>query len=62
MKVDGAATDAELLVALESLGKRAEVVAHTRSTTAQPPPSSSPTYLKLQLFFRLLGRKIHCCS
>eukprot|EP00966_Prymnesium_polylepis_P244764 5661705-Prymnesium_polylepis.1 len=61
VKVDGAATDVELLNALERLGKRAEVVTHTRGIAAPAPPSS-PTYLKMQLFMRLLGRKVNCCS
>ena len=47
--------------ALERLGKRAEVVTHTRGISA-PPPASSPAYLKMQLFVRLLGRKVNCCS
>mmetsp|Transcript_21356 Transcript_21356/g.48085 ORF Transcript_21356/g.48085 Transcript_21356/m.48085 type:complete len:106 (-) Transcript_21356:598-915(-) len=61
VKVDGAATDQELLAALQQLGKRAEVVTHTRGMS-QPPPPSSPSYLKMQLFMRLLGRKVNCCS
>ena len=61
VKVDGAVSDHELLAALEALGKRAEVVTHTRGISAPPPPSS-PAYLKLQLFVRLLGRKVNCCS
>jgi len=61
VKVDGAATDRELLDALERLGKRAEVVTHTRGVTT-PAPASSPTVLKMQLFVRLLGRKVNCCA
>ncbi|KAL1529196.1 hypothetical protein AB1Y20_000154 [Prymnesium parvum] len=61
VKVDGAATDVELLAALNSLGKTAHVITHTRGVAAPPPPSS-PTYLKMQLFMRLLGRKVNCCT
>ena len=62
VKVDGAATDVELLAALERLGKRAEVITHTRGISTAAAPPSSPTFLKMQLFMRLLGRKVNCCS
>jgi len=63
VRVDGAATDAELLRALRALGKEVVVVTHTRSTTASPRayPSSSAG-LKVSLFLKLLRRNANCCS
>ena len=36
MRVDGAASDVELLATMEALGKRAAVVTHTRGVKAPP--------------------------
>ena len=60
VRVDGAATDRELLTAMAGIGKQAVVVTHTRGVAA-PPPSSSGM-LKMQLFMRLLGKQVNCCS
>lgn len=51
----------ELVVALEQIERRAAVVTHTRGVNAPPPPSS-PGFLKMKLFMRLLGRQVNCCS
>ena len=56
VRVDGAASDVELLATMEALGKRAAVVTHTRGVKA--PPSSSSTAVKMQLFMKLLGRQV----
>ena len=60
VRVDGAASDVELLATMEALGKRAAVVTHTRGV--KPPASSSSDMVKVQLFMKLLGRQAGCCS
>ena len=63
VKVDGAATDAELLNVLRSLGKHAVVVTHTRGVAAgrtRSPPSASG--VRMQLFLKLVRRQLDCCS
>ena len=60
VRVDGAASDVELLATMDALGKRAAVVTHTRGVkTAQP---QSGGMLRFQLFMKLLGRQANCCS
>ena len=62
-RVDGAATDYELVGAIEGVGKRAQVVTHTRGVAqGQPQAPSSQGYLKTQLFFKLLRRQVDCCG
>ena len=60
VRVDGAASDVELLATMEALGKRAAVVTHTRGV--KPPASSSSGMVKVQLFMKLLGRQVNCCA
>ena len=63
VRVDGAATDYELVGAIEGVGKRAQVVTHTRGVAqGQPQAPSSQGYLKTQLFFKLLRRQVDCCG
>ena len=63
VRVDGAATDYELVGAIEGVGKRAQVVTHTRGVAqGQPQAPSSQGYLKTQLFFKLLRRQVDCCQ
>ena len=63
VRVDGAATDYELVGAIEGVGKRAQVVTHTRGVAqGQPQAPSSKGYLKTQLFFKLLRRQVDCCG
>ena len=59
VRVDGAASDVELIATMEALGKRAAVVTHTRGVKTVPTSSGMP---KLQLFMRLLGQRANCCS
>ena len=63
VRVDGAASDSELLRALSALGKQAVVVTHTRGAggAAARPPSSSAA-MRAKLFLRLLKRNANCCS
>ena len=63
VRVDGAASDFELIRVMEGLGKQAVVVTHTRGVagSARGPPSSSGT-LKVQLFMKLLKRQVSCCD
>lgn len=56
VRVDGAASDVELLATMEALGKRAAVVTHTRGV--KPAASSSTGMVKLQLFLKLLGKQV----
>lgn len=60
VRVDGAASDVELIATMEALGKRAAVVTHTRGVKSAVPPSSGG-FLKMQLFMKLLGQRT-CCS
>ena len=60
VRVDGAASDVELLATMEALGKRAAVVTHTRGVKSAP--SSNSGVVKLQLFMKLLGKQANCCS
>ena len=64
VKVDGAATDGELLNVLAGLGKHAVVVTHTRGVASpginRPPQTSSG--VRFQLLMKLLRRKLDCCS
>ena len=60
VRVDGAASDVELLATMEALGKRAAVVTHTRGVKAAPTSNSG--VVKLQLFMKLLGKQANCCS
>ena len=63
VRVDGAATDTELLRVLSQMGRNAIVVTHTRGVPG-PPPSKpqSNTALKAQLFFKLFKRQAGCCA
>ena len=60
VRVDGAASDVELLATMEALGKRAAVVTHTRGV--KNAPSCNSGMVKMQLFMKLLGNKANCCS
>ena len=60
VRVDGAASDVELLATMEALGKRAAVVTHTRGVRPAAPKSSG--MVKMQLFMKLLGRQASCCN
>lgn len=60
VRVDGAASDIELMTTLEALGKRAAVVTHTRGVRPAQPVSGG--MLKAQFFMKLLGRQANCCS
>ena len=60
VRVDGAASDVELLATMEALGKRAAVVTHTRGV--KPPQQTSGAMVKVQLFMKLLGRQVGCCN
>ena len=50
VRVDGAASDVELLATMEALGKRAAVVTHTRGV--KPAPASGGA-LKFKLFMKV---------
>ena len=60
VRVDGAASDVELIATMEALGKRAAVVTHTRGVKVNPPQSGG--MLRVQLFMKLLGRQANCCA
>lgn len=66
VRVDGAVGDRELVAAVESVGRRALVVTHTRGISAgdgAPRPSGGGGgMLKAQLFMRLLRRQLDCCG
>uniref|UniRef100_A0A7S3SJ85 HMA domain-containing protein n=1 Tax=Strombidinopsis acuminata TaxID=141414 RepID=A0A7S3SJ85_9SPIT len=64
VRVDGAATDVELMRALRALGKEAVVVTHTRGPYGASPRahSSSSAGLRAQLFLKLLRKNMNCCS
>ena len=47
VRVDGTASDVELLHALEKIGKVARIVTHTRAVRTQPQPTSSASQLKV---------------
>lgn len=67
VRVDGAATDVEILRALRALGKEAVVVTHTRGVAldggapARAQPTSSAA-LRLRLLVRLLKKQVNCCD
>jgi hypothetical protein len=61
VRVDGAASDIELMATMEALGKRAAVVTHTRGVRPPPAPSSSAA-LKAKLLVKLVKRQANCCS
>ena len=60
VRVDGAASDVELLATMEALGKRAAVVTHTRGVKSTP--SSSSGVVQLKLLMKILGNKANCCA
>ena len=68
VRVDGAMGDRELVAAVESVGRRALVVTHTRGVGQSSGPSraagqsSSSSWLKLQLFMKLMRRQVDCCG
>ena len=68
VRVDGAVGDRELVAAVESVGRRALVVTHTRGVGQSSGParaagqSSSSSWLKLQLFMKLMRRQVDCCG
>ena len=64
VRVEGAVSDRELVAAVESVGRRALVVTHTRGIAAGDgaPRSGGGGWLKAQLFFKLLRRQVDCCG
>ena len=65
VRVDGAVGDRELVAAVESVGRRALVVTHTRGigqSSGQSATSQSSGWLKMQLFMKLMRRQVNCCG
>eukprot|EP00964_Phaeocystis_antarctica_P033816 scaffold19192_cov67-Phaeocystis_antarctica.AAC.4 len=66
VRVDGAVGDRELVAAVESVGRRALVVTHTRgigqSRGQTPIAGQSSGWLKMQLFMKLMRRQVDCCG
>ena len=64
VRVDGAVGDRELVAAVESVGRRALVVTHTRGIgqSSGQPAGPSSGWLKLQLFMKLMRRQVDCCG
>mmetsp|Transcript_17048 Transcript_17048/g.36577 ORF Transcript_17048/g.36577 Transcript_17048/m.36577 type:complete len:112 (-) Transcript_17048:526-861(-) len=66
VRVDGAASDIELLQTMERMGKHAVIITHTRGVTAPPPrmnnTAPSQSVVKAQLFVKLLKKQLACCS
>lgn len=64
VRVDGAVGDRELVAAVESVGRRALVVTHTRGvqSSGHSPTGQSSGWLKMQLFMKLMRRQVNCCG
>lgn len=62
VRVEGNVSDAELIRAMQSLGKSCVIITHTRGMSSVRAGSASGAKVKAGLLLKLLRRQLECCA